>query len=403
VNRAQKNLVIIVCILLFIFGWISVNIYLPALPALSHDFHTNVQNLKFSITLFLLGFAIAQLIWGPISEKYGRRLLIIFGLIITCVGIIIAMLAQNVLTFNSGRFIEAIGLGCAPVLGRAALIDVLDQMEFSKAMAYGTVSSNIMPALAPIIGGHILLGLGWRFIFAFLLVYGLIMLSVVVVKFRETHINKDPNLKILSTFSHYVEALTHKKFIGFLIPYAIVTGGMIGYYTVTPFIFITSLHLSAATYGYLSIITVGSYIVGVGISRGLSTKLGIKRMIVIGTVILAISVLVLIIEALFFKLGVTTVIIPMTIYTLAAGIICPNSNAGAMDALRHKAGAAAAVIGFSVYFCSALLSTIITAIAIDTLWPLLIYILIITMIAILSFKFFVINRANDLATNEPII
>lgn len=397
----QTNLITIAAIMLFIFGWISVNIYLPALPSLSHDLHTDPQQLKFSITLFLLGFAIAQLIWGPISEKYGRRLPIILGLVLTCIGIVIAMLAVNVMMFNAGRFIEAIGLGCAPVLGRAALIDVLDAKEFSSAMTYGTISSNLMPALAPIIGGYILLSFGWRYIFAFLLVYGLTIFTIIITKFPETHAGRNAKLKILSTFSHYTEALTHKKFIGFLTPYMLVTGGMIGYYTVTPFIFINQLHMSASTYGYLSLITVATYILGASASRVLSGRVPIAALVVLGELLLIIAVLVLIINAIFFGLGIATIIIPMAIYTLGAGIICPNSNAGAMHALRHKAGAAAAVVGFSLYLASAILSTIITALPMHSLWPLTIYMLSITAISIFVFRIFVLQKHKEVAANEP--
>lgn len=90
--------------------------------SLSHDFHTNPSNLKLSITIFLSSFAISQLFWGPISEKYGRKKPVIWGILLSMLGIIVTMMAKNVVIFNLGRLIEALGLGCAPILSRAILL-----------------------------------------------------------------------------------------------------------------------------------------------------------------------------------------------------------------------------------------------------------------------------------------
>lgn len=399
-TQNKQNLISLIAILLFVFGWISVNIYLPALPFLSHDFHTNQQDLKFSITLFLIGFALAQLIWGPISEKYGRKPPLIYGLVITIIGITLTMLAPDITVFNSGRFIEAIGLGCAPVLGRAILIDALDPIAFSSTMAYGTISANIMPAIAPIIGGHILIWFGWRYIFTFLLIYGFILLGLLIFSLPETHQNLQRHINIFQTFKHYSEAFTHKKFLGYLTPYIVVTGAMIGYYTVTPFIFISKLNLSPNNYGYLSIITVGTYILGAIVSRFISPKYGVKKMVILGILILLFAACIFFLSAIFSSLNIFSIIIPMSIYTFAAGIICPNSNAGAMNALRHKAGVAAAVIGFSLYLSSSILSTIITAVSIENLWPLAIYIGIVALIGFLVFYLLVIRAKNQVKQVE---
>lgn len=198
-SKKQKRLITMMSVLLFVFGWISVNIYLPALPSLVHDFHTSQQSLNFSLTLFLVGFAVSQLFWGPISEKYGRKLPLIYGMVITVLGITFAMLAPNVIVFNFGRFIEALGLGSAPVLGRAILMDALEPKALAPAMAYGSISANVMPAVAPVIGGYLLLWLGWRFIFAFLLMYGLWIISLLTFQLKETHPDVKKHIKILHT------------------------------------------------------------------------------------------------------------------------------------------------------------------------------------------------------------
>lgn len=386
----KKSLIQTVAISLFIFSWMSINIYLPALPFLSHDFHTDPNHLKLSITIFLLTFAISQLFWGPISEKYGRKKPVIWGVLLSMLGIILTMMANNVMVFNLGRFIEAFGLGCAPVLSRSILIDSLKPMAFSTTMAYATICTNIMPALAPIIGGHLLIWFGWRSIFLFLLLYA-IMLFLLLMKLSETHVNLQNDIRITKTFQHYLEAFTHRKFIGYLAPYVLVTGAMIGYYTATPFLFITELHMSPNTYGFVSLFSVTTYIAGALISRFFTPQVGLKKMIIIGTTLLLAASIIFILITLFFYLSAWTVVLPMSIYTFAAGVICPNSNTGAMQALRHKAGAGAATLGFSLYGASALLSSIIVALPMHHLWPLTVYICIVSALAFWAFYALIVS------------
>lgn len=257
-------------------------------------------------------------------------------------------------------------------------------------MVYATICTNIMPALAPIIGGHLLVWFGWRAIFLFLLIYA-IALFLLLIRLSETHFNRQKNIRITKTFKHYLEAFTHQKFIGYLTPYILVTGAMIGYYMATPFLFITELHMSPNAYGFISLFSVTTYIAGALISRFFTPQVGLKKMIVIGTAILLAASVIFILITLFFHLTAWTVVLPMSIYTFAAGVICPNSNAGAMQALRHKAGAGAATLGFSLYGASALLSSIIVALPMHHLWPLTVYICIISALAFLAFYGLVVS------------
>jgi len=310
-----------------------------------------------------------------------------------------AMLAPNVTLFNSGRFIEAFGLGVAPTLGRAMLIDTHDAVAFAATMAYGTISANLMPAIAPIIGGHILVWFGWRYIFAALLIYGLVILFQIIYKTRETHASQQPRLKILHTFKHYFETIKNREFVGYLLPYALLTGAMIGYYTLTPFLFITQLHISTKNYGFLSVVTVVTYILGATYSRVFAKSLGVKKMVTHGTILLIIAAISMMVAEVISGLTVLSVLIPMAIYTFAAGIICPNSNAGAMHSMRHKAGTAGAMVGFSIYLASAILSTLINILSLNSLLPLTSYIFIIAILSLGSFYFLVILKKSTSEEN----
>jgi Bcr/CflA subfamily drug resistance transporter len=387
-NETRKNSALIInllAILLFIFSWLSVNIYLPALPFLASHFDTTQKVLNASLTAFLLGFSLSQLFWGPISEKYGRRPLLIIGLLCSGVGIVITMTATNVWIFNGGRLLEAAGLGVAPALARAILSDSLESTALVVTMTFATIASNLMPAIAPIIGGHLLVWFGWRYIFVFLFAYNLLTLYLLLVHFRESIPAINSKLKFFATFKEYGVVLRNKKFIGYLTPYFLATGGMIAYYTATPFIFIIALHLAPKDYGFYSLISVATYIIGALSNRFLLGKNKLNTNILIGISMLALSFVLLLVCAIFYHLTIFSVILPMSVYTFGAGLISPNSNAGAIEASRSTAGVGASLIGVSVYFASAVLSTIITSLDVTSLWPLTWYIGGISFIALAGF------------------
>lgn len=384
-NINHHNGVRLLCILLMVLSWISVNIYLPALPKLIAVFHSNEANLKLSLTLFFTSFAISQLLWGPISEKYGRKKPLMIGMALTSLGVLMAMFSNSVTTFNSGRFIEAVGLGCAPVLGRAILSDLLEKTLLSITWAYATITANIMPALAPIIGGHLLFWFGWRAIFLFLLLYSAALYWVTYKHLPETHQDIQPNLQFKNVLSQYASACTHRIFMGYLLPYFLLSGAMIGYYASMPFIFISKLHVAPQIYGYYSVITVLTYIAGALLNRFLSLRYTLPFMVLLGTMFALAASLVICLLAAFFALTELTVLLPLALFTFAAGFVSPSSNTGSLLALRHLAGAGSAIAGSGIYAASAVLSTIATSLPLDTLWPLAMYILIVSLISFLAF------------------
>lgn len=389
----NKKEILIWSNVLGVLGLFSINIYLPSLPFLIHYFHTSPQNLKLSISLFLLGFAASQFFWGSLSERFGRKKPILWGLVLACIGTLITMLAPNVFLFNSGRMIEGIGIGCASSLTRALLTDTFEKKYLSTAVAYLTTSANIMPALAPIIGGYLLHWFGWRYIFLFLFFYALLLLYVFYRRLPETHKSIRTKLTLKEALIDYAHVLTHREFIGYLCPYILMSGGMFGYYAAAPFIFISVLHFSAQHYGFMQIGTVVSYIIGANICSYLSRRIGMNKAIMFGVAMGILATLLLIGCWLFSTLNIFTLLIPMTVFCFGCGIVSPNANAGAMATLSQKAGSSAAVISTSVYAASALFSAIITMQNLSVLTPLMIYIGIISLCAMIGFWYLVLLPA----------
>lgn len=389
---SQEKEIIVLTNLLGVLGLLSINIYLPGLPFLIQFFHSTPQNLKLSISLFLLGYAFSQFIWGSLSERFGRKKPLLLGLSLACLGTTITMLAPNVLLFNSGRLIEGAGIGCATVLTRALLTDSFDKQKLSTALSFLTTAANIMPAIAPIIGGYLLQWLGWRFIFLFLLVYTSILIIGFHKKLAETHKTIRADLSFKEAIQDYWIIIKHREFIGYLFPYILLSGGMFGYYAAAPFIFISILHVSAQHYGFMQIGTVISYIVSTQLSLYLTRHFGSTQTIFYGTCVAIFAALLFVIFWQFFSLSIFTVMFPMIIFCFAAGLVASNANANALYALSHKAGSTGAMIGALIYAASAVFTAIITNQNLNTLEPLAIYISVIAVISCVGFKILIIKK-----------
>ncbi|OGT53176.1 MAG: hypothetical protein A3E84_00900 [Gammaproteobacteria bacterium RIFCSPHIGHO2_12_FULL_42_13] len=170
---------------------------------------------------------------------------------------------------------------------------------------------------------------------------------------------------------------------------------MIGYYTLTPFLFINRLHISAENFGYLSLISAGTYIAGVVLGRIFSSVETLK-MVFVGTILAFLSSVVGVLCAIFYPMNIVTVLLPISLFTFAAGEIAPSSNAGALSSLRHLAGIGSAVAGASIYVSSSIFSSIATALPIHDLWPLVFYMGITSTLAFAMFLYLIVLPARRL-------
>ena len=366
---------------LFTYGWFSANVVMPILPELTGVFQTSQGMVEFSVTAFLFGFAFLQLLWGPISDRIGRKHVLFIGFSITTVAAVGAAFAPNVSVFIAARFIEALGIACGPVMARSIMMDVFDQKEITHVIAISAIVVAVMPAIGPILGGWLSELLTWHSVLLFLAVYGAVMLLVVYIKIPETNLYLDPTTKIFSTFKIYVECMRHKRFVGAIILYALYYGAIIGFYTNAPFIFIQGLKYSPTSYGWFMLAPIATYIAGAYLARHFikthpvqySVKLAIL-MSVVGTMLLYILNAVL-------GLSVTAIILPISIFIIGSGLISPTTNTIAMTVFVKNKGAAAALIGCSMALGSAVFSSVVALFHSISLTPMLV---ITTSVVIIS-------------------
>lgn len=372
-------------IALFVYGWLSVNIYLPILPGLEDIFHTTTEMARLTVTAYLLGFSFAQLVWGPLSDRYGRRPIIIVGLALATIGAVLTGLTSNIYSFTAARFLESVGLGVAPVLARAILTDSLDRPHIAIAISYAVMASALTPALAPIVGGYIYLFLSWRVIFFFLALYGCTLTAWIVLRFPETNKDKTPELKAFQVLSEYVTMLRTRRYSGYLIAYGIAFGGLLGYYAAAPYLFIKVLGYRPHEYGYLLLVNVASYILGVWTGKTTVVRWGSNRTIAFAILAYLITSLVFVAVDAFTEMSAVSILFPMCIFIFGSGLVSPAANSGAMSIFKNKAGASTAIIGFSIVIGGAFFNTGLSTVHISRLGELGMYVAVIALGSLANF------------------
>jgi DHA1 family bicyclomycin/chloramphenicol resistance-like MFS transporter len=385
VTARSRSFFYTVAVALFVYGWVSVNIYLPVLPQLEKILEIGRSTASLTVTVFLIGFSVTQLVWGPLSDRFGRKPVLLCGLAISVAGAVLTASANNIEIFMAARILESVGIGVAPVLARSVLTDSLDRDHVSTAMAVTAVVVALVPAVAPIIGGYLDLLWSWRSIFFFVAAYGAVLVTTCAFRLPETIHSRNPDLKAADVVGEYREMLSHREYLGYIGSYAIAFGTLIGYYAAAPYIFVRTLGYTPHEYGYLLLLNVGFYVLGASVARILVPKVGTIRPIVFAMIAFATTSIIFVALELFTTLSTLSVLLPMCIFIFGSGLVSPAANTGAMTLFRDKAGASSAVVGFSIAVGGAVFSGAVSAFHITRLVELGTYVGVSTLLCIATY------------------
>ena len=326
---------------------IATDTYLPALPTIARVFATDAAMVQWTLSAFFLGTAAAQLFYGPLSDRFGRKPVLLAGVAIFLAGTIACLLAPTIETLIVARFFQAVGCSAAPTIARATVRDVFAREHAARALAYLGAAMGIIPALAPIVGGVLLTAFDWRAIFVLMAaIAGVTMLGLLGF-FHETNTRPDPHaLNLKRMGANYREMLGERAFMGFALTVAFSIGGLVMFLSGSPHVIITGHGVAADVYGYYFAAIVLSYTAGTLAAGRLTLRLGIERMVLIGAVIGAAAGLTQAGLAWAGERSLLALLVPQGFYIFCLGIILPNALAGAIGPYPTKAGAASALLGF---------------------------------------------------------
>lgn len=375
----------LILIVLAGIGPASLNIFLPSMPGLMSFYDTDYSTAQLTLTLYLVGLGVAQLAYGPLSDKFGRRPVVIIGLAIFIFGSAVCCISPSIEVLLAGRFLQAIG-GCSGiVISRAIIRDVFNRERAAKALAYVTMAMVVAPLIAPSVGGFLDVYYGWQASFALLVIFGVVILVSCIFTLNETRAPNSANIASNKIWVGIGELLSRRRFYGYSLQVAFNSGVFYAFIAGAPYIMIELLGQSANEYGLWFVFSAGLYMCGNLAAARYTEQIGSDRMIAIGT---AISLLGSAIIAVVFFGGLVTPLAlfgSMGIVAFGNGINIPNGVSGAVSVIPNRSGAASGLSGFAQMVVGATVSYMVGSCLADSSAPLVMAMVICALIARLSF------------------
>ncbi|NNG02717.1 MAG: multidrug effflux MFS transporter [Inquilinus sp.] len=347
VPRSDSLAVAVLLTALVAFGPISTDLYLPSLPAMTRALATDVATMQLTLSVFLVGFSVSQLIYGPLSDRFGRRPVLLAGVAIYVVAGIACALAPTVEALIVGRFFQALGACAGPVVARAVVRDVHGRARSARVLAYMAMAMSLAPAIGPILGGHVEVWFGWRANLWLLVGFGAAALAATWTLLAETNRHRDPLATSPARLvRNYRLLLGDPGYLGFLLVVAFTYSGIFAFISGSSFVFVDLVGLGPVAYGFCFAGAVVGYMAGSFLSGRLTLRLGIERMVGAGTLLSALGGAAMLACALAFPPGVVPILAPFFVFMVGAGLVLPNATAGAIGPFPTMAGFASALLGF---------------------------------------------------------
>lgn len=345
---------------------LSTDMYLPALSQVKQSFETSEFLTQLSLASFFVAFALGQLIYGPLSDVFGRKIPALVGIFLFMLSSLFCVIIDNIYVFIILRFFEALG-GCAGVvIARAIVNDLFELKEAASIFALMMVFSALAPMLSPSFGGFLIEYFSWHSIFATLFGLGILLFLLIFFALKESA----PHLK-RQKFSHketlksYRFVLKDKPFILYVSCASLVLAAMFAYITGSSFVFINFFGLSERDFGLLFGLNALGFVIFANINAKMVRKIGSEKILFYALIIMLISTLILFVNSLIkpnfwlFELSIFTSIALL-------GFIAPNTTTLAMARFKDHSGTASAVLGTSQFALAGVISFIVSAVGANT-------------------------------------
>ncbi|WP_310631390.1 multidrug effflux MFS transporter [Paraburkholderia sp.] len=369
VARGHNVRILAILSMLMAFASISTDLYLPALPAMSLALHASAGMMEYTISGYLVGFSLGQLLWGPIADRYGRRAPVAIGLVLFVIGSAGCAISQTPAAMIGWRIVQAIGACASVVLARAMVRDLYTGHRAAQMMSTLMTVMAVAPLIGPSVGGMILHFASWRAIFWTLVGVGLATLLALAALPETLPLARRNHEPLTRALGNYGRLLRIRRMLGYAGAGGFFYGALYAYIAGTPFAYITYHHLSPQWYGVLF----AAGIVGIMLTNLLNARFvalfGSDRLMRSGTVGAAIAGLLLAFDARTDWGGLMGLFLPLFLFVSATGFIVANSIAGALGCAPERAGAVSALIGAIQYGTGIAGSALVGVLADGTPWP----------------------------------
>ncbi|MGK0554697.1 multidrug effflux MFS transporter [Macrococcus capreoli] len=381
-KRQQQNrfLLVIVLGLLAAFGPLSLDMYLPALPSVADELHTNASNAQLSLTACMIGLAVGQIFVGPLSDITGRKKPLAVVLLVYAVASFLAATSTTIEMLVAFRFIQGFSGGAGAVLSRAISSDLYKGKDLTKFMAVLMLVNGLAPVLAPVIGGVILSLSTWHTVFIILAIYGALMfvLSFTLKESLPSEARHEGALK--SVFNDFKMLLTNKQFVTVLLLQSLTYGVLFSYISGSPFITQKIYHMNAQQFSYLFAFNGIGLILFSQLTAKLVDKMSEVEILKLGQTIQLIGMIVTCL-VLVMHLPMWCLWISFFLLITPVSMIGTTGFSIAMQVQKQGAGSASSILGLMQFLVGGLLSPLVGVMGETSAVPFMVIIFVCTMLA----------------------
>ena len=341
------GLVVLLLALLLGIQPVTTDLYLPALPSLTEGFGAPVSQAQLTLTTLLLAFGLSQLVWGPLSDRFGRRPVLLAGLAAYTAASVGCALAPSMALLIVWRTVQGAAMGAAVMCARAIVRDLYTPEAGARAMSRGLTGLGVIACLCAPLGGLVSDTLGWRYALALLSLFGATTLALVALRFEESAARINPNaLQPRTLLATWAAILRNPTFLAWSALSAAAYAGLFTFLASSSFVFIKVLGLTRTQYGLVMFSMAAVYIAGTFLCRRLLKRFGVKRSVAIAAGLTLAGGTSMGVLAQAGVHSAWAIMLPFNLFMLAHGVHQPCSQSGAVGPFPHAAGAASALNGF---------------------------------------------------------
>ncbi|ASO30350.1 multidrug transporter EmrD [Vibrio anguillarum] len=324
-------------------GQMTQTMYVPSIGHMAGEFLVSPASLQAVMACYLIPYGLSQFVYGPLSDRLGRKPIIIAGLLIYIAGSLLALFAHQYDWFLVGSFIQGLGIGCGGAMSRTLTRDCFSGAELHKANSLISMCVIFSPLIAPVLGGYLTESFGWRSSYLFLSLFAIAVVITMMTSMVETLPKAARRHESVANSYRYV--LSDKRFQGYLICLVATFSGVAVFEAAAGVLLGGVLQLPATTVSLLFVLPIPGYLVGAALSSVIALNFNEKSALYVGLVAIALGSLVVFVSGVLGQTSALTLIGGATVYFLGAGILFPAATTGALTPLPYHAGTGGAVLG----------------------------------------------------------
>ncbi len=355
----------------------AIDAYLPAIGMLADDIGASIHRTELSISVFLMGFAIGQLCFGPLSDRVGRKPVLLGGLVVFMLASLMITTVDSLASLLTWRFIQALGGGACVVNSAAIVRDCFSGREAAKVMSTMAMIMMLAPLVAPAVGSLLLHVAGWWLIFVFLAVYAGFLLWLLGSKLPETRDMSLPAASPRQVLGNYASVLRHREGMGYICAVAASFAGLFAFVTASPFLYLEYFSLSPGIYP----LVFGVNVVVIALSNRVNIYLLRYRTpqqnLRLGLAVQLVAATGLVLATALGQASLFVVVPLIMMFTGMIGLITPNAISSLLDHFGHISATATALLGGIQFSCGALAGIMVGLFEVEHLWP-----MVLTMLSV---------------------